>query len=611
MDYKQIIENNRIYAQLFLAILAALLLFLSAEYPALLILFLILFFCLTYTLFLSKTPRIGLFFLAVLTLSILMLRFRYLPWGDPWYEYQMTKQIISGNSLDLLTYPAQLPVMHISIAALSVYSGIDALIIQKFLIPVLSACGILIFYTFLEEYTNKEIALVSALFLLVGTPYIHWASQAVRESVGITFLILALYFSWQSMKKCRMDYFIAAFLVILGLVLTHHLSNLIFLLSWVAISLAYIYCVCDINSVKKTTLFALGIFLMYISSTLFWWNTHLPAQYREFENLMNKLFHLPNGVVFFIISIIVIYILPILLPKILIFIRDLLSRAFSRKREIYAVTLIITVILAGVIYNFVMGKSFFIASYPGFMLINGIIMALLAIIGIYYCFNFEKFPLVCWLGTMALVIFLTMTKIVPFVDPFRLLEFLWIPLSIISAIGFVQLFKNVKSEKITAFVVVSIVTISIITAFPSMVFFNTSFNPGHPLFDNRSFVISHTDSEIFVLNWLETNTVFGVIETDTYMGYPGRALINDDNVTWQSYFRLGKSDTFQKAYGYNLHQNYYALISDRMSKYAEFGEDWSKNKNPLNPSEIERLNQEHNLIYDNGENKIFHSNLSL
>jgi hypothetical protein len=483
--------------------------------------------------------------------------------------------------------------------------------IQKFLIPILSACGILVLYKFLGEYTNKEIALISALFLLVGTPYIHWASQAVRESVGIAFLIIALYLSYQSMKKCRMDYFIAAFLVILGLVLTHHLSNLIFLLTWLAISLSYIYCVCEMKSVKKSTLFALGIFLLYISSTLFWWNTHLPSQYVEFETLMNKLFSMPYVVVFFIVCIITLYIFPIVLPKILIVIRYFLGMVFSRKKEVYAVTLIISVILAGVIYNFVMGKSVFITSYPGFMLINGIIMAFLAIIGLYYCLNFEKFPLVCWLGTIALVIFLTIAKIVPFVDPFRFLEFLWIPFAIVSAIGFVQLFKNIKSERIMALVVAGILTISIITAFPSMVFFNTSFNPGHPLYDNRSLVISHPDSEILALNWLETNKVSGIIETDTYIGYSGRALVNRDNLTWQTYFRPGNPDDSLKSYYYNLHQNYYALVSGRMSTYAEFGEDWSKNKNPLKPAEIEILNQKNNLIYDNGENKIFYSNLSV
>jgi hypothetical protein len=611
MDYTTIIGKNLIYAQLFLAIFAALLLFLSAEYPVLLILFLILFFFLTYTLFLSKTPIIGLFFLAALTLSILMLRFRYLPWGDPWYEYQMSKQIIWGNSLDPLNYPSQLPVIHISIAALSVYSGIDPLLIQKFLIPILSACGILVLYKFLEEYTNKEIALISALFLLVGTPYIHWASQAVRESVGIAFLIIALYLSYESMKKCRMDYFIAALIAILGLLLTHHLSNLFFLLIWLSISLSYIYCVCEMKSVKKSTLFSLGIFLIYIFSTLFWWNTHLPSQYVEFETLMNKLFSIPYGIVFFIVCIITLYILPIVLPKILIVIRYFLSMVFSRKKEVYAITLIISVILAGVIYNFVMGKSFFITSYPGYMLINGIIMAFLAIIGLYYCLNLEKFPLVCWLGMMALVIVLTMAKIVPFVDPFRILEFLWIPLAIVSAIGFVQLFKNIKSERIKALVIAGIVTISIITAYPSIVFFNTPFNPGNPLYDTRSLVISHPDSEIIALNWLETNNVSGIIETDTYIGYAGRALVNHDNVTWQTYFRLGNPDDPLKSYYYNSHQNYYAIISGRMSTYAEFGEDWSKNKTSLKPAEIENLNQENNLIYDNGENKIFYSNLSV
>jgi len=611
MDYTTITGKNIVYAQLFLAILAALLLYLSGDYPVLLILFIILFFILACTLFLSKTPLIGLFFLVVLALSILMLRFRYLPWGDPWYEYQMTKQIILGNSLDLLNYPSQLPIIHLSIAALSVYSGMDPLMIQKFFTPVLSACGILVLYVFLEEYTTKDIALISALFLLVGTPYIHWASQAVRESVGIAFLILALYLSYQSMKKCRLDYLLAALFVIPGLVLTHHLANLMFLLAWLAISLSYLYCVCEMKSVKKSALFALGIFLIYIFSTFLWWSTHLSVQYGEFENLMNTLFFTPLGVVFFIVCIITLYILPIFLPKILLFIRYFLGIVFSRKKEIYAVTLIISVIFAGVIYNFVMGKSFFITSYPGFMLINGILMALLAIIGIYYCFNFEKFPLVCWLGTMALVIVLTMAKIVPFVDPFRLLEFVWIPLAIVSAIGFVQIIKIMKSERIMVLVVASIVTISIITAFPSMVFFNTSFNPGHPLFDNRSQVISHPDSEILTINWLKTSNVSGIIETDTYIGYAGRALVNDDNVTWQTYFRPGNPDDPIKAYYYNLHQNYYALVSGRMPIYSEFGEDWSKNKNPLNPSEIERLNQEHNLIYDNGENKIFYSNLSL
>jgi hypothetical protein len=45
-----------------------------------------------------------------------------------------------------------------------------------------------------------------------------------------------------------------------------------------------------------------------------------------------------------------------------------------------------------------------------------------------------------------------------------------------------------------------------------------------------------------------------------------------------------------------------------MKNYAEFGEDWSKNKTPLKNSEIELLNNEKNLIFDNGEVKIFYIN---
>ena len=610
MDYKKINEKNLIFLQIIFVLLAAISIILLGQYPIILGLFLICYGILVYTAFISKYPIISISLITGLTSLIIMLRFPYLPWGDPWYDYQMTNQILFYNTIDPSFYAAQLPIIHVLVEALAVFSKGNLLSIQKFLLPLISALTIIILYKFVKEITNKDIALVSALLLIIGTPYLHWTTQAVRESVGITFFMVALYFSYKSITTRKKEYFVVSSISIAGLVLAHHLSTAVFLIVWLAFSLTYIFCACDQKLMKEVSLISLGISLISFFFALAWWKTHLIEQYNEFETITNKLFYTDYGIIFFFLFLVALYLIPMFLCGIVQLIRKNVQKILLRKKEIYVCIAVISIVSAIFIINFVSGRSSFITNYPLVMMTNGIIMILLSLIGIYDYFDTDKLPILSWLGIIGILIILAMANIIPFVDPLRYMEFFYIPLAVVSASGFIYLARKVTSQKIVAIVLAIIMIISLLTAFPSVVFFNTAFTPGHPLYDTRSYIIAHPESEILSLEWLNKYNISGIIETDTYVGYPARALVQEKNVTWQSYFRIGNPDDPTKAYFYNLHQNYFAIITDRMKYYAEFGEDWSKNKTPLNNSEIELLNNEKNLIFDNGEVKIFYINAS-
>jgi len=118
-------------------------------------------------------------------------------------------------------------------------------------------------------------------------------------------------------------------------------------------------------------------------------------------------------------------------------------------------------------------------------------MILLSLIGLYYCLKIDRLHILAWIAALSLILVLSMSNIVPFVDPLRFMEFLYVPLAIIAAFGVTRIAESIGSPRFFSIIFASFVIVSIITSFPSVVFLGQPFEQYHPLYDNRNWVINH------------------------------------------------------------------------------------------------------------------------
>jgi hypothetical protein len=549
--------------------------------------FIVCYFLLVYITYFKKS-RFGLILCSVSSSLILALRFRYLTWGDPWFEYAMILDIMKGGMLSMEFYSDQEPLLHTIIAATSTYTDLGAMQLQKFLVPSLSFISILALYRIAKEFFDEETAIASALLLSVGTAYLHWTAQAVCESLGISLSILALYVSYRSLRDIK--YLPAAALLIVGLVLAHHFSTLIFLAWWNSFSLAYIYLI----SQKKSEA-VVGLFISVFSflSALIWWSLRLPNIYNAVKSPLIGLFHTDQAIYSVFMILIVLYAIPFLLPGVTNLIRSAADQLFQFRNCIYFGIILMSI--AGVVLalNFLLGRSFFVLSYPPLFFSNGLLMIFLAIVGFRSFLYKEKIPILAWSGGVGMMLIGSIIGIYRAEDPLRFIEFIYPSLSIISAVGLITLARNLGPKRKAA-LVASICLFSLIVAFPSTVFWGETYPPTDPRHDTRALVISHPDSEIMAIDFIDQHVVTGNLYTDRYAGYASKHL---DNVTVRY---DNRPDPNKLASHHDL-----ALITHRMRKYAEFGEWLLKEKFPLKENELKRIDENASRIYDDGESWVY------
>jgi hypothetical protein len=552
----------------------------------------------------SRHKLFSLILIGLFTSLILCLRFNYLPWGDPWFEYEMILRILTYQSISPATYPSQLPTLHVVVASLSLFTGMDPLLLFKYCIPPLSVIALVVIYLWTKEISSADTAFFAGLLLLSGTPYLHWTTQGVRETLGIVFFILALYISFRSIRDRQPSFIAVSLLLIIGLVLTHHLSALIFLGVWIVISLVYLYLVCDTQNLPRTSLITGIITTTTILTITAWWIGRLTFEFYEFSSITNSLFHSDYGIHLLLVSLIILYLIPVLVPDKILALQTLVQNILTRKKTIYRIMLIGSVFGCIVVLKFVLGKSTFFLTYPVPMLFNGICIILLSLIGVYYFLEKDRLVILAWAAVLSLVLIFSISNILPSYDALRLMEFLYIPLAIIAACGLSRVVNFVKSRIIVSILLVALVVISVITTFPALVFFGQSFEPGHLLYDNRSLIIQHDTTEISAISWLDISKARGVIDTDAYVGYPAKAILFAD------FFTIRKDYTFVQKGGYPYavrpsSREHYLIILPRMKQYLEFGEQWMKEKWPLDKTDLSKIDTDCNRLYDSGSAVIY------
>ena len=136
-------------------------------------------------------------------------------------------------------------------------------------------------------------------------------------------------------------------------------------------------------------------------------------------------------------------------------------------------------------------------------------------------------------------------------------------------------------------------------------FFGQSFEPGHPLYDNRSWVIQHHRTEISAISWLDTNKAKGYIENRYLCG-----VCRTGGLSERILLSSQSAYPFIRDWGYSQHadtntQQHYLLILSRMKSYTEFGIQWLQKKEPLTDTDLRRINNECNILYTNGNANVY------
>jgi hypothetical protein len=264
---------------------------------------------------------------------------------------------------------------------------------------------------------------------------------------------------------------------------------------------------------------------------------------------------------------------------------------------IYFSLIAIGFVCDGLIIHFLLGKSLFILNYPLLFFFNGVIMMLLALIGLRNTLFLDKIPILSWMAGLGLVFVFCILKISSLVyvvvDPLRYIEFIYPPLAIISATGFLVLTGNL-GQKYRATLLALICLVSLVVAFPSTVFWGQVYPPSDIRHDLRALVISHPDSEIMALDHLREAGARGVLHTDLYVGY---AALQLENLTIDDYQRIDPA----RIWG----EGDFVLLTDRMTKYAEFGEWLLAARSPLKNEEMSGIEENLSRVYDNGDAWIY------
>jgi len=586
---------NKMLFQVILALLAVFFMLLSSYNLASAAFAAVYFVLIFQVLYARESRAFGLAAIAAVTSLILALRFKYLTWGDPWYEYAMIVRIIEHGSLAREFYPLQQPTLHLGIASLAMITQIDAMLLQKFVTPLISVLSVVALYKLVRElFKDEELAILSGLLLLAGTPYLHWTAQAVRESIGIPMLLLAVYFSFRAVRTLKPQYMLASVLLIAGLVLTHNFSAAVFLLSWLSFSCSYVYFSGD----TRASLPSLLLFLISIVLALSWWSAS-GFYHDAFESALKLVFPF-MPVPAFIGTVVLLYALPVWRPYVIEQLRLALQKLLE-KQAVYASILFVSILFALIAVNLVLGKFYLVLSYPPSMMFNGFVMIGLSLAGLNFFLDLRRLPVLVWLAALAALLALSTLRVIPFGDPLRFMEFLYIPLAVVAAAGLKRILSKISSRGFASYMVAAFVTASLITSFPAIVLFGTPFEKGSMFYDDRNWVIEHPSSEINAIEWLDERRIVGNLYTDNYVHYAAQWINYDNTVQIDNRARgaVANPDGLPK------HENY-ILITERMKNYAEFSEGMMHQRHPLQEWEIERLHAGASQIYDGGEAKIFY-----
>lgn len=551
------------------------------------------FLCLAAYLTLStKKPDICLLLISGATTLILSFRFSSLVWGDPWQDYESVIEILTQGSLAMTGYRLQQPVLPGLVASSALITGYAPQIVQKFVPCLISALSAPMLYAFSKEYIGDRAALYGSLLFLAGVPYIHWATQGVRETMGIPFFIFALFFFIRILDTREYASLLILAPAIGGLILVHHQSALMFVCIGAAVLCARIYFIASQEERFHNICLGLGILGASCIMLLLWWKIRIPFIYSSFLITLNQILPVQFGEVEYLLILpsvvcIALLTLPVCIPVL----PDMLRHWMNPHQLIMQWLLrgVQVILIAGMSLmglGIISGYAPFTTIYSPWLILGVLVITALATIAVpsylssrqYFFLIWAVFPSMMTLGGLWLTKVLFESAWSIQIDPLRFPGYLWPTLSLIAG----STISGVKID-ILGKVAVSLAFIFLLAhAFPPIVFGGTGA-------DDRSLVIDHPDGELMAIDWFKNQGVVHPLSSDRYAIAPARWL---NPLGYHIIEPQGRPGVWNGTT--------YWLITERMKRYANFDEWILRTPYPISQGEMDSFNRSMDREYDNG-----------
>lgn len=156
-------------------------------------------------------------------------------------DFGQVKYLLENNSLNLYDHQlgfGSFPILHLLVFALA-KTGLPPMTVFLFVPQLLASLGIMFFYLFAKKYTHSGQALIAAALIAVFIPHIHWASQPVRETVGLFFFPLVIYLADRLKSNPNIRWWLINIAAIGLMVASHHWSTIMLIVWLVGFNLLF------------------------------------------------------------------------------------------------------------------------------------------------------------------------------------------------------------------------------------------------------------------------------------------------------------------------------------------------------------------------------------
>ncbi len=172
----------------------------------------------------------------------------YSGWGNDFgIYYSVTVEFLQKRN-PFIEYPVpwgssgygSFPMMYIIVLVVSAITGASPEIVLLRVPPIIGGLTVVPLYFISYEITKRRgLSLVAALLLAINPIHVYQTSMPYFLTIGHFFMLTSLYFFLRWQKQPKYLYYLIP--SVLALLLSHHLTNYMFIISIVGISLIYTF----------------------------------------------------------------------------------------------------------------------------------------------------------------------------------------------------------------------------------------------------------------------------------------------------------------------------------------------------------------------------------
>lgn len=231
---------------------------------------------------LAEQPSPGLVLTQVIVLGISIVwsqlfLFPDLVGVDPWYHEFFTMRILSGHVLPNNEAYSRLPVFHLLIGVISLFTGLSyklATILSVSLVQVTVDCTIL-YLMGRHLLSSSRVGLMASLMVIIANQHIFMSYWSIPNAFAAVFIIAILYLLWRTGTEVSRE--VRAVLLAIpmaALILTHSVSSMCMALVLIAVWGSYVTSRWlypeMITSLKSQV--PLAVPALFIAGMFGWWN---------------------------------------------------------------------------------------------------------------------------------------------------------------------------------------------------------------------------------------------------------------------------------------------------------------------------------------------------